>query len=88
MALTYSTACEEMAYSKDSGALREAADASFDQGIPNAERRAVEYLRRWFGTDEGVWFSWWGNHDVALVFKGSESDALARIRAVDDRPMD
>ena len=79
--MTYSTECEEMAYSKDSAALRAEADMSFDQTTPGAQNAA----ERWTG-DVAIWFSWWTDTSIGLVFDCGEDQALERIRALPDRP--
>lgn len=83
MPLTYSTSCEELAYSKDRAALLAAADNALPLDDPApffeaGERNAGHQV---------TWFNWWGNnYRTALLYVGTEAEVLSRLRQLPERP--
>ena len=91
MPLKYSTACEEMAYSKNAEALKRAADCVVGgphggwKTNPESFFEAGEVYR---GHDV-TWFTWHGDdNETALLFVGTEAQVRARLRKLDERKMD
>lgn len=84
MPLRYSTNCEELAYSKDASALKAVADEAVEQSGLEFEH-FFELGEKYAGHDV-VWFKWYGDeHRTALLFVGTEPEALSRLRKLPER---
>lgn len=87
MPLIYSTNCEELAYSLDVGALKKAADKAILTDGKHCEaffKAGEEYAGH-----NVVWINWRGDdYRTALLFVGTEAEAMSRLRKLPDRSDD
>jgi hypothetical protein len=83
MPLTYSTNCEEIAYSKDIGALHSAADKAIKTDGKHCE--AFFQAGEEYAGHNVVWMNWRGDdYQTALLFVGTEAETLSRLRKLPD----
>ncbi|KKM23992.1 hypothetical protein LCGC14_1609570 [marine sediment metagenome] len=87
MPLSYSTNCEEIAYSKDDGAVKSAADKAIKTDGKHCEaffKAGEEYAGH-----NVVWINWKGDDYVtALLFVGTEAEVLSRLRQLPECSVD
>lgn len=79
MPLTYSTNCEEIAYSKDDPAVKGAADEAIKTDGKHCE--AFFKAGEKYAGHNVVWMNWRGDgYETALLFVGTEPEVLSRLR--------
>ena len=85
MPLTYSTNCEEIAYSKRADAVKTAADKAILTDGRHCEaffKAGGEYAGR-----DVIWMNWYGDdYKTALLFVGTEAEVVSRLYQLPERP--
>jgi hypothetical protein len=88
--LTYDTDMEEYAYHKSAEALLKAAHAKVDMvDFHRGQGYKCFYnLGEKFAGQSVFYFTWHGDDETALFFKGSRAEVFSILKNLDDRPED
>ena len=84
--LGYSTALEEIAYSKSATALLKASDVTlFPNELKDGLKEESFYAAGVLLQGPALWFVWWGDEKTAMIFKGDFNSVSKKIRALPER---